>query len=224
MVGEVMRIRIDTEGHPEGLAAAIAFAKTHVIVSRAHLNKIKRWAKRRGLYAELKALGVEMQEIEAPESPERAEPDCRACAGEARGVRNGGEPHTCVLPDLLATTHADCRVCTGEAVAADKYPGDPGGEKHTCGSKTAKRLTPRQRAFLLALATGPQTAYSGPRRGSGHFRSDTAEALKRLGLAKPVRGSFKILRTGKGTRADPGSVMQDWQITDAGLDVVKGRS
>lgn len=75
-----MRIKIDVEGEPLRLAAAVEFARNHVIVSRADLYKIKRWAKKRGVYAEVKALGVQMQEIECP-GPMPAERD----DGEATG-------------------------------------------------------------------------------------------------------------------------------------------
>ena len=59
-----MKIKIDAEGG--GLLDAMEYAATHVIVSRADLDKIKAWARGKGLYRELKALGIEMQEIEVP--------------------------------------------------------------------------------------------------------------------------------------------------------------
>ena len=64
-----MRVNIDIEGHPSGLAEALKFARTHVIVSRAHLRKVARLAKKHGIYAELKALGVEQMAIDVIGEP-----------------------------------------------------------------------------------------------------------------------------------------------------------
>lgn len=64
-----MRVRIDTEGG--GLVDAIEFTKAHVIVSRKDLARIKRLASRLGFYPQLKALGVEMREIEIPKGRSR---------------------------------------------------------------------------------------------------------------------------------------------------------
>ena len=46
MVGINMKIKIDAEGG--GLLDAIEYAATHVIVSRADLDKIKAWARSKG--------------------------------------------------------------------------------------------------------------------------------------------------------------------------------
>lgn len=56
-----MKVRIDAEG--EGLPAAIEFSQKHVIVSKRDLDRIKRLAKKHGLYEELKKLNVKMQEF-----------------------------------------------------------------------------------------------------------------------------------------------------------------
>ena len=68
-----MKVIIDAEG--SGIVDAIDFAKKNVIVARRDLARIGRWAKKHGLYAELKDLDVKCSSIEVVgerPKPERA--------------------------------------------------------------------------------------------------------------------------------------------------------
>lgn len=58
-----MKVRIDVEGDPLGIAAALEFAETHVIVSRADLERIREWAKSHRLLGELKRLQIKSRAI-----------------------------------------------------------------------------------------------------------------------------------------------------------------
>ena len=59
-----MKIKIDIEEGLGGIRTARGYAAEHVIIARASLAKIKAWAESLGLGEELRALRIDVQEIE----------------------------------------------------------------------------------------------------------------------------------------------------------------
>ncbi len=67
-----MKVVLQTENGCEDMDEAIAYAREHVVIRRADVQRIGELAKRLGFYAELQALEVQTKKIVVHESCPRA--------------------------------------------------------------------------------------------------------------------------------------------------------